>query len=64
MITETKFMNYDLENAAVHAHLAPSRAAPRSPDSYQLKKKCLAEMWSSSEEGSHLRLIDCSITQR
>ena len=27
------------------------------------KNECLAEMWSGSEEGSCLRLIDCCITK-
>ena len=27
------------------------------------KDNCLAEMWSGSDEGSYLRLIDCGITQ-
>ena len=31
--------------------------------SSQFKNDCLAEMWSSSEKGSCLRLIDCCITQ-
>ena len=31
--------------------------------SSQTKNNCSAEMWSGSEEGSYLRLIDCGITQ-
>ena len=31
--------------------------------SSQFKNNCLAEMWSGSEEGSYLRLIDGCITQ-
>ena len=31
--------------------------------SSQFKKNCLAEMWSGSEEGSYVRLIDSCITQ-
>ena len=31
--------------------------------SSQFKNNCFAEMWSSSEQGSYLRLIDCFITQ-
>jgi len=27
------------------------------------KNNCLAQIWSGSEEGSYLRLIDCCITQ-
>ena len=29
----------------------------------QFQNKCLAAMWSGSEEGYHLRLIDSCITQ-
>ena len=28
-----------------------------------VQDECLAEKWSGSEEGSYLRLMDCSITQ-
>ena len=31
--------------------------------SSQFKNNCMAEMWSGSEEGSCLRLLDCCITQ-
>jgi len=41
-----------------------SRAVERFAFSCRaFQNNCLAEMWSSSEEGSYLRLIDCCITQ-
>jgi len=37
--------------------------AQHLPYSFQVKNNCVAQIWSGSEEGSYLRLIDCCITQ-
>jgi len=43
--------------AAVHTESCTERTSPQS------KNHCSVEMWSSSEEGSYSRLIDCCITR-
>ena len=48
--------------------LAPKSALLSAPwvqlrHSSRFQNNCLAEMWSSSKEGSNLRLMDCCITQ-
>ena len=51
--------------AASHAPKQAYRQGPTTDGwvGSQLRKKCLVEMCSGSEEGSHLRLIDFCITQ-